>query len=153
MLIKSSYTPLGFAKWVRKVLNDANGVDSDGVFGNQCVDVPKDYTETVLYPKLSAYEVGIHGNGKDIYKNAKLDYFIKVPYSISRRLCWAQRGDIICWGATATNKYGHTAVVVSRKLFNRHSFTVVEQNGFNPDGKAYKVKRTYKNMVGIVRHK
>lgn len=147
----SKYSPLRFAAWARKVVGSE--IDADGVFGNQCVDVPKDYSQKVLYPGLSWAQVGLYGDGKDIYKNAKTTYFTKVPYNRSRTKCRAQRGDIISWGATATNKYGHTAVVTSRKLFNAHSFTVVEQNGFNPDGTAYKAKRTYKNMIGIVRHK
>lgn len=150
MAIKSKYSPLRFSRWVKKVLNDPDGVNADGVFGNQCVDIPKDYTETVLYPDLNAWTVGIHGNGKDIYKNAKDKYFTKIPRSKKQR---PGRGDIVCWGATPTNKYGHTAVVTSLKITNRGSFTVVEQNGFNPSGVAYKVKRNYNNLIGIVRHK
>lgn len=143
--MKSQYSPLRFSRWKRKALN--THINTDGVFGAQCVDVPKDYSEKVLYPNLSWKQVGLYGNGKDIYANANPLYFTKI------RKATVQRGDIVCWGATKTNKYGHTAVVTSRRIFNRNSFTVIEQNGFNPSGKAYEVKRDYTNLVGIVRHK
>lgn len=144
----SKYSPTRFIKWYRSILNKP--INTDGVFGNQCVDVPKDYSQRVLYPTKTWAEVGLYGDGKDIYRNAKPAYFTKIPASQKKRV---GRGDIICWGATKTNKYGHTAVVISLKVTNRTSFTVVEQNGFNPSGVAYKAKRNYNNMVGIVRHR
>ena len=146
--MKSKYSPLRFYRWKRKALG--TGIDQDGVFGNQCVDVPKDYSEKVLYPHLTWQQVGLYGNGKDIYKNANPLYFTKIPAS---KKVTVKRGDILCWGATKTNKYGHTAVVTSRRIYNKKSFTVIEQNGFNPSGKAYEVKRDYTNLVGIVRYK
>lgn len=148
--MSSKYSPTRFIKWSKVVLNDKNGVNADGVFGNQCVDIPKDYSQKVLYPTKTWRQVGIYGNGKDIYKNALLKYFTKIPAS---KKVTVKRGDIVCWGATKTNKYGHTAVVSSRRIFNRTSFTVIEQNGFNPSGLAYKAKRNYNNLIGIVRYR
>ena len=144
----SKYTGIRFAKWVLSIVGKP--IDSDGVFGNQCVDIPKHYTTHVLYPSLTARAVGIFGNGKDIYANAKKTYFQKIPY---KKGLIAHRGDIVSYRATSTNKYGHTAVVTSPRWANGSSYTVVEQNGFNPSGVAYKAKRNYNNLIGFVRHK
>lgn len=144
----SGYTPRKFSKWVRYALK--RHIDEDGVFEAQCVDVPKNLVDKLLYPKIGWAKVGLYGNGKDIYKNAKTAYFKKYTHKKGHRV---QRGDILSYGATKTNKYGHTCVVISHKIFNRKSFTVIEQNGFNPSGVAYKAKRNYNNLVGVVRAK
>ena len=42
------------------------------------------------------------------------------------------RGDILIWDKTASNKYGHVAILVA--LYNTKYFIVLEQDGFAQDG-------------------
>ena len=42
------------------------------------------------------------------------------------------RGDILIWGASKSNKYGHVAILVD--IYNTKYFIVLEQNGFTQDG-------------------
>ena len=144
----AKYTPLRFINWKNSI--KGKPVNPDLVFGNQCVDVPKHYVNKVLFPSLGWAKVGIRGNGKDVYNNALSKYFNKVPYKRGVR---ASRGDIVCYHGTSTNKYGHVAVVVSRRWRNGSQYTVIEQNGFNPSGVAYEAVRNYNNCEGLLRFK
>ena len=108
----------------------------DGSF--QCVDLVRQYTKDVKeLPQFPA--LGANGGSKDIIKksgsyNVTLDSVL-ADYS---------RGDVLVWGATKTNKYGHTGILV--EIYNTKYFIVLEQDGFKQDG----VKLTLRSREGLL---
>lgn len=98
-------------------------VDFDGKFGIQCVDLYRQYCKDVLGIKQSPAVEG----AKDIIDNPgelKITWDgVNADYS---------RGDILIWDKTASNKYGHVAILVA--LYNTKYFIVLEQDGFVQDG-------------------
>ena len=59
-------------------------------------------------------------------------------------------GDVIVYGATKTNKYGHVAIAITP--INKNTTLVFEQNGIAQDG-AKLVERPIDNILGVLRFK
>lgn len=118
-------------------------VDFDGAFGAQCVDLFRQYCKDVLnIPHTGAVE-----SAKDLflkYDDLPLEkkYFKK--YSIN---C-PEPADVIIWGQTKTNKYGHVAIVVS--FLGDNKVLVFEQDGFKQNGAKLSI-RTMENILGVLR--
>lgn len=113
-------------------------VDFDGKFGAQCVDLYRQYCKDVLnVPQTPAVE-----GAKDI---------IEKPGSLSvtrdSALADYSRGDVLIWGATSSNKYGHVAILVS--VYNTKYFVVLEQDGFKQDGVKLAF-RSRENLLGCL---
>ena len=106
--------------WVRSQLGKS--LDYDGVYGAQCVDLIKYYYD---YLGCASYA---RGNGADYASNA-------LPSGWTRHKgAQPQPGDIIVYGASSSNPYGHVAIYES-------DYVTYHQN-FN--GKQYVVKFTGK---------
>lgn len=133
---------MSFNNWKNSVVG--HHIDVDGVYGAQCVDVAESFCKYFWPTQNWPTELG-YGNAKDLYKNSNPIYFQKIPYRAGIK---AKQGDLIVYGATPTNAYGHIAVVISA---NTSTVTVVEQNGFNPTGAAYIATRGYTNCTGFLR--
>lgn len=118
---------------------EGKGIDEDGGYGFQCVDLVNQYVKEVL--RLSRWS----GNAVDKWTNyPKGDYdrFDNTPSAVPLP------GDIIIWGKGA-GPYGHIAVVVSANVNNFVSF---DQNW--PLGSVCrKVTHTYGNVLGWLRPK
>ena len=101
-------------------------VDFDKEGTPQCVDLYRQYCKDVLnIPQTPA--LGINGGAKDIFdKHGVLNV---TPDSATADY---SRGDILIWGASKTNKYGHVAILVD--IYNTKYFIVLEQDGFRQDG-------------------
>lgn len=98
-------------------------VDFDGRFGAQCVDLYRQYCSSVLeVPQSPAVE-----GAKDIFrKHGVLE--VTTEHSEAEYA----PGDVLVWGATKNNKYGHVAILVA--VYNAKYFVVLEQDGFAQDG-------------------
>lgn len=98
-------------KWTGK------GIDYDGHYGFQCVDLYRQYVQEVIGVPQSP---GVTG-AKDIWDSYLPEYYDKIantPDGVPLP------GDIMIWG-TKYGQYGHVAVVVSANL---SSFTCFSQN-------------------------
>lgn len=134
-----------FHEFINKYIN--RKIDFDNAFGAQCVDVFRQYCKDVLnIPHTGAVE-----GAKDLFLNyeklhLEIKYFDKIEFSyISPRY-----GDVIVWGDTKSNRYGHVAIVVSN--MGDKKVLVFEQDGFKQDGTKLSV-RTIANCIGILRFK
>ena len=113
-------------------------VDFDRQFGAQCVDLYRRYCADVLgVPQSPAVEsakdiIAKPGALKVTTENALADY---------------TRGDVLIWGATKTNRYGHVAILVS--VYNTKYFIVLEQDGFAQDGVKLAF-RSRENLLGCL---
>ena len=113
------------------------GIDFDGHYGFQCVDLYRQYIQDVIQCPQSP---GVTG-AKDIWTTYLPEYFDRVtntPEGIP------QEGDIMIWGDTY-GQYGHVAVVLSGTLT---TFTCFSQN--DPIGSLCITKKysSYKPTLG-----
>lgn len=109
----------------------------DGSF--QCVDLARQYYKDVLnVPQFPA--LGADGGAKDIIKNPGKLKVIKEDL-----LADYSAGDVLVWGASKTNKYGHVAILVA--IYNTKCFIVLEQDGFKQDGVKLAF-RSRENLLG-----
>lgn len=137
-------------EWKESVKNN-KGVDYDGYYGKQCVDLVNDFANRVLgikdcfYGLTYAYEIytrysslsKINSNFSRIYVNEPGEY--------------PKVGDVIVWGKEKNGYAGHTAVCISNG--STDGFTVFEQNHDGKGGiREYKYSG-YKYVSGWLRPK
>lgn len=123
-------------QFIKKYLGSK--VDFDGNFGSQCVDLYRQYCADVLcVPQSPAVD-----GAKDIINNPGT---LKVTRDSA--LADYSRGDVLIWGATSSNKYGHVAILV--EIYNTKYFIVLEQDGFKQDGVKLAF-RSRENLLGCL---
>lgn len=107
-------------------------VDWDKAHGYQCVDLFRQYCKDVLNveqcPKVEGAKDLINNPGK-----LKVTHDSYAP------------GDVLIYGATKSNPYGHVCILVS--LLDSDTFIVFEQDGFRQDGAKLSV-RDKNNLLG-----
>lgn len=105
------------------------GIDHDGAYGAQCVDLIYNYSHFLFHPTESraAYRKSINGgNGGDLYYTASATYYDKIPYTPG---FVAQRGDVIVFKyrlSRGLGSAGHSAVVESATA---DAINVITQDG------------------------
>lgn len=121
-------------------------VDADGFYGAQCVDLFRQFNKDVFgFPHTG----GVEG-AKDLWENyGKLPEEKKYYEQIRKEGTIPLEGDVVVFGKTTSNKYGHVAIVLwaSRKVL-----VVLEQDGLKQDG-AKVVARNYDNVLGYLRRR
>lgn len=93
-----------------------HGIDFDGYYGFQCMDLAEQYNKEVI----GANKIG--GNAKDAvtnYDKTKYTYIVNTPTGVPTQ------GDIMVWGAMPGNSYGHIAIFDHGDI---NSFTSLDQN-------------------------
>jgi len=113
------------------------GMNPDGAYGYQCKDVADDYC---IYLFGNWQNTIRPADAKDAFARSNPDYFIKIANNLNDPDLIPQPGDIIVWGASQANPYGHIAVVESA---DKSGATVIEQDGFTNTTPAYRAKRGY----------
>lgn len=107
-------------------------VDWDKAHGYQCVDLFRQYCKDVLNveqcPKVESAKDLISKPG-----NLKVTHDSYAP------------GDVLIYGATKSNSYGHVCILVS--MLDSDTFIVFEQDGFRQDGAKLSV-RDKNNLLG-----
>lgn len=109
-------------------------VDFDNSYGYQCVDLFRQYCNDVLHveqcPNVEGAKDLINSPGK-----LKVSYDSYAP------------GDVLIYGATKSNPYGHVCILVS--MLDSDTFIVFEQNGFEQTGTKLTV-RGKDNLLGCL---
>lgn len=106
-------------------------VDFDCTYGYQCVDLFRQYCKDVLNIKQCPSVEG----AKNLINNPgelKITHDSYAP------------GDVLIYGATPSNPYGHVCILVS--LLDSDTFIVFEQNGFEQAG----AKLTVRGKDGLL---
>ena len=118
------------AEW----LSHAPGLamDPDGSYGLQCADVRDQYG-------IDLFQVGLFvaagaGDAMTTLERANRDYYEVIRNDPARPDLVPQKGDVIVWGGSSANPYGHVAVV---KSADRDGVTVVQQDGFKAPLRAF----------------
>lgn len=113
-------------------------VDYDNAHGPQCVDLARQFIKDVLgLPQPPAVE-----GAKDLINNPGV---LKVTKDSV--LADYSKNDLLIWGPTSTNKYGHVAILVA--VYNTKYFIVFEQDGFKQDG-AKLALRSREGLLGCL---
>lgn len=124
-------------------------VDFDGVYGAQCVDLFRQYTKDVLAIKEHTGPCETTGGAIDLFQDYERMPVEKKYFTRSTNKNW-KSGDVLIWGATDKNKYGHVAILIA--VFDNSKFLVFEQNGITQAGAEIRV-RDRTNLLGYLRKK
>lgn len=129
-----------FSDWKAAVIK-SKGIDYDGVYGKQCVDLVNHYADKVLgisgcfYGLTYAYEIYTKYN-----QLSKLNKNFK-RIDVNARGEYPKLGDVIVWSKAKNGYAGHTAVALSG---DNTGFTVLEQNYDGKGGlRTHKYPYTY----------
>ena len=135
-----------FQSWVNQV---KKGVDYDGRYGKQCVDLSNDFVHEVLgirgafYGVQYAYQMYTQfGNFSKMYKN-----FDKID--VNKRGDYPRKGDVIVWSKAKNGYAGHTAVALCGDSLG---FVCIEQN-YDGNGGVRIHKYNYAQVLGWLRPK
>lgn len=121
-------------------------VDYDGAFGAQCVDLFRQYCKDVL--DISVHTGAVEG-AKDLIERWDYLPIERTYFNRLARTATPITGDIVVYGATDKNRYGHVAIFISELNGKQY---VLEQDGFKQDGVkvGYREKR---DIIGYLRRK
>jgi hypothetical protein len=121
---------------------NGKGIDWDGQYGFQCVDLYRKYVHEVLnLPQSKPIPAAA-----DIWNNYLTDRFERIPNTPTGV---PLKGDIVIWKKAASLPYGHVAIFVSG---NVNSFTSFDQNW--PTGSLCHLQtHNYTNVLGWLRAK
>lgn len=133
--------------WAKDLANRGTGVNYDGKYGMQCVDLP-------FWICGNFFRNPINGNAIDLLTSASSVGYQVIYYSAG---VYPKAGDIFVMHSIASNgvDYGHTGLVIEDS--NGGSMTTIEQN---IDGNADALingaparynTRSFSNMVGWIR--
>lgn len=120
-------------------------IDYDGRYGAQCVDVFRQYCKYVLAIPHTGGVVG----AAELYTKYEAmpleqKYFERIPYKAGMQ---PKAGDVVIFGSTKTNSYGHVAIVLDAST---KEIAVFEQDGFKQDG-AHVGSWNYARVLGFLR--
>jgi surface antigen len=129
-----------YSEWKNKWLG--KGIDYDGSYGNQCMDVYRMYVKEVLNIPQSPPVIG----AKDVWNTYLTEYFDRVsntPDGVP------EQGDIAIW---SVGTYGHIGIVDSA---DKQYLTCFEQNWteMNGTGVTELRRHTYANVLGWLKYK
>lgn len=119
-------------------------VDYDKAFSNQCVDLYRQYQVDVLEIKE---HTGAVVGAKDLYINFEKMPLMQKYYT---KVHTPHKGDIVIFGNSDTNKYGHVAIVL---YATNKTIVVYEQDGFKQELGAKIALWTYDRVLGFLRRK
>ncbi len=121
-------------------------VDFDGRYGAQCVDLFRQYCDKVLKIPRTESVVGAVELFTS-YEKTVLEkiYFEKHTYKGQV----PKAGDVVVFGTTKNNRFGHVAIVVQA---DSNTMLIFEQDGFTQDGAKFN-HVDYSRVLGFLRKK
>jgi len=124
---------------------NGKNVDFDGVFGAQCVDLARQYWKEVWgIPQPESVSGAQEFITRYHDKPTMRKYIELVPHGVS-----PLPGDIVIFGSSESNKYGHIAIFVAWTN-GGGTMKVFEQDGFKQDGAKMAVWKTDR-VIGYLR--
>ncbi len=137
--------PVSFDIWVKKNLK--KGIDYDGVYGVQCVDLAKHYIKNVLGTEPKSI-----GNAIEYYNKRYTSDYLKSNFIwISNTPDFVPKKGDLC---VFTSKSGNGHISIATGEGNTHYFYSYDQN--YPSGKhepMTKIKHRYTSFLGVLRPK
>lgn len=135
---------MDFCSFINKYLGKE--VDFDGAYGAQCVDLFRQYCAEVL----DVGHTGAVEGAKDLYLAYEKMNKEKVVFDRIARKSAGKYGDVAVYDATATNRYGHVAILL---VYGGKESLVFEQRGGTKDPRAQLCWRSNDRLLGYLRLK
>lgn len=119
---------------------NGKGVDFDGYYGFQCMDLYQQYNKEVVGgPHIPA-------NASEVWSNYPKDLYTKIENEPNN---FPNLGDVVIWNNQAGGGFGHIAVCVDA---NSSFFTSFDQN-WPPGSVSHLQSHNYNNVLGWLRPK
>lgn len=120
---------------------NGKGIDYDGYYGYQCMDLYQQYTKEVVgAPRVAAPAAA------NVWLSYPQDHYQRIANSPTN---FPQKGDVVIWKKAANLPFGHIAVCISA---NASSFVSFDQNW--PTGSlSHQQPHNYTNVQGWLRPK
>ncbi len=136
-----------FDTWIAERLG--KGIDYDGAYGVQCVDLAKSYLKTVF-----GISPGSWGNAHCYYDNfnsisALKSNFTRIAYTSGSK---PQKGDIVVW-STKLSSSGCGHIAIASGTGTTSYFYSYDQNWTGNHDVCTKIKHTYSCVLGYLRPK
>lgn len=109
-------------------------VDFDGVYGPQCVDLFRQYHKDVV----GGEHTGSVEGAAELY--TRFSESGLPQYYHRKNITVAKPADVVVFGTTPGNPYGHVALFVA--WVDKKKIIVFEQDGFRRDGAKFAVRDT-----------
>lgn len=111
-------------EWIRT----APGVkmNPDNYYGLQCVDLANQYAMDIFGIAARVAFTGVTG-ARQLLDAASDAYFIRTDNDPNNPNLIPKQGDVVVWGGSAINQWGHVAVVDSA---DQNGMWVIQQDGF-----------------------
>lgn len=124
------------------------GIDYDGAYSVQCVDLAKYYLDKVFGIKPGAW-----GNAHAYYDNYHdhpelVKHFDRIPNSAN---FVPKKGDIVIWKKALNGLYGHIAIATG--VGNTEWFESWDQNWTGRNDPTTKIRHSYRQFAGVLRPK
>lgn len=135
-----------FNEWVQWVKNNG-GIDYDGAYGRQCVDLAQHYADKVLGISGAFFNLNY---AYEIYTNYSKLPKIKNNFKLIDATVhgeYPKRGDVVVWSKKKNGYAGHVAICLSG---DETGFTVFEQN-YDGKGSIREHKYSYSLVNGWLR--
>lgn len=123
-------------------------VDFDNYAGAQCVDLARQFMPDVLGIKEHTGPCSTSGGAKDLFIDYPKMPVEKKYFKRSSSKTFKPK-DLVIWGSTKDNPYGHVAIFVADC---GKDIIVFEQDGYNQTGAKLNI-RTKTNILGYLRKK
>jgi len=121
---------------------EGRGIDYDGAYSFQCVDLYRQFVKEILNAKQSPPVKG----AKDIWTTYSTDVFTKISNNPDNA---PKAGDVVIWGE-GIGPYGHIAICSEQG--DKYSFTSFDQN-YPLGSVCHFQKHTYFSVLGWLRPK
>jgi hypothetical protein len=117
---------------------EGNGVDFDGYYGDQCVDIVQFYNKDIIGAPI------LTGNAKDIWNTYPKGFYTQIPNLPNN---YPQVGDIVIWDGGVGSGNGHIAIAGFSNVWALATF---DQNWIPGDPCKF-VNHNYNNIIGWLR--
>lgn len=134
--------------------NTGKGINWDGQYGNQCMDLYRHYVNWLGVPKQSMPVAG----AADIWTTYLTEYFDQI---INTLTFVPSAGDIVIWKRSTSLKWGHVAIFVTGDTSKFISFDqnwpqegyTDSKGNFIGTGTPHLQEHNYINVIGVLRLK
>lgn len=141
--IVSGMTYSMFINWA-----NGRGIDYDGVYRVQCVDLAKSYLDRVFGIKPGAWG-NAHAYYDNFYDHPELTKnFDRIPNTAD---FVPKKGDILVWKKALNGQYGHIAIADG--VGNTSYFYSYDQNWTGHNDACTRIRHSYSYLAGVLRPK
>lgn len=146
--IEAQAAQISYDAWVKQSLG--KGIDFDGMYGVQCVDLFCDYATKVL--EIPRSYLNGYGTAKNYWYNFETrglgKYFKKIANTPS---FVPKKGDVVVWKDNPYSSAGHIAIATGEG--NTNYFYTYDQNNSGHNDPMTKCKHNYNYVLGVLRPK